>query len=86
MKLLYKPLSLLTSVLGGVLAGAVFKRVWKAVAGEAEPPEATSPDYGMRQIMVAAALQGAIFGGVKAAVDRAGVKGFQKLTGTHPRG
>jgi len=24
-------------------------------------------------------------GGVKAAVERAGVKGFQKLTGTHPR-
>ena len=31
-RVLYKPLGLLVSVLGGVIAGALFKRVWKAVA------------------------------------------------------
>jgi hypothetical protein len=29
-------------------------------------------------------LQGAIFGTVKAAVDRAGAKGYKKITGTDP--
>ena len=31
-KLLYKPVGMLVSVLGGVLAGAIFKRVWKITA------------------------------------------------------
>ena len=28
-KLLYKAVNLLVSVLGGVMAGAIFKRIWK---------------------------------------------------------
>jgi hypothetical protein len=35
-KVLYKPVSILISVLGGVLAGAIFKRIWKIAAGEDE--------------------------------------------------
>jgi Protein of unknown function (DUF4235) len=80
-KTLYKPLGLLVSVLGGILAGAVFKKVWAAVSGEEEAPEATSPEYSTREVLVAAVVQGAIFAGVKAAVDRAGAKGFKKITG-----
>jgi hypothetical protein len=34
-----------------------------------------------RRVLVAAVVQGAIFAGVKAAVDRAGAKGFKKITG-----
>ena len=84
MKLLYKPLGLLVSVLGGILASAVFKKVWAAVSEEEDAPEATSPEYGTKEVLLAAAIQGAIFGGVKAAVDRAGAKGFKKITGTDP--
>lgn len=84
MNLLYKPLGLLVSVLGGILASAVFKKVWAVVSDEEEAPEATSPEYGTKEVLLAAAIQGAIFGCVKAAVDRAGAKGFKKLTGTDP--
>jgi hypothetical protein len=35
-KVLCKPVSLLVSVAGGLLAGAIFKQVWKLVAGEDE--------------------------------------------------
>ena len=31
-KLVYKPVSLLVSVLGGIFAGAIFKQVWKLAA------------------------------------------------------
>ena len=31
-KVLYQPVSILISVLGGVLAGAIFKRIWKIAA------------------------------------------------------
>ena len=82
MKLLSRPLSLLVSVLGGILAGAVFKKVWAAVSGEEEAPEATSAEYSTQEVLVAAAIQGAIFAVVKAAVDRAGAKGIKKITGT----
>jgi hypothetical protein len=83
LKLIYRPLSLLISVLGGMLASVLFKRVWKLASGEDEAPEATSPDHSTRQVLTAALLQGALFGVVKAAVDRAGAKGYRKLTGEH---
>jgi Protein of unknown function (DUF4235) len=69
-KLLYKPVGMLVSVLGGMLAGAIFKRVWKIAAREDDAPEAADAERGWREILLAAALQGAIFALVKAAVDR----------------
>jgi hypothetical protein len=83
-KLLYKPLSLAFGVAGGILAGIVFKQVWKVVAGEEEAPEATSEEYSWAEVLTAAALQGAIFAVVKAAVDRSGAAGVRKLTGQWP--
>ena len=83
-KVLYKPVSIVISVLGGILAGAIFKRVWKIAAGEDEAPKATDAGRGWREILTAAALQGAIFALVKAAVDRGAAEGMRKLTGVWP--
>ena len=83
-KLLYKAVTLVISVLSGMLAGAIFKRVWKLAAGEEEAPTATDVRRGWREVLTAAALQGAIFALVKAAVDRATAEGARKLTGTWP--
>lgn len=80
----YKPLGLLFSVLGGVLAGAVFKRVWRLIAHEEDPPQATERHRGWREVLVAATIQGAVFGLVKAAVDRGGAAGVARATGTWP--
>jgi hypothetical protein len=85
-RLLYRPLGIGVSVAGGLLAGALFKRVWKLVADEDEAPKATEEDRGWTEVLLAAALQGAIFAVVKAAVDRAGAKGVRRLTGTWPAG
>ena len=83
-KLLYKPLSFVVSALGGILAGQVFKQVWKRVSGEDDAPSATDRDYTWGQVLIAAAVQGAIFGAVKAATDRAGAIGYRKATGDWP--
>ena len=83
-KVLYKPVSMLVSVLGGVLAGAIFTRVWKIAAGEGDAPKATDAQRGWREVLAAAALQGAIFALVKAAVDRGAAEGMRKLTGVWP--
>jgi predicted metal-dependent enzyme (double-stranded beta helix superfamily) len=84
MKALYQPIGLLFSVLGGVLAGAVFKRMWRVVAGEDDAPDAKDRERGWGEIVTAAALQGAVFATVKAVVDRAGATGFERATGTWP--
>jgi hypothetical protein len=83
-KLMYKPVSLAASVAAGLVAGAIFKQVWKLVANEDEAPKATSRDYGWGSILAAAAIQGAIFAVVKAAIDRGGAEGVRKLTGEWP--
>ena len=53
---------MLFSVLGGILAGAVFKRLWKAYSGEKDPPKAKESEYGWKEVLPAALLQGAILG------------------------
>ena len=83
-KLVYTPLGILFSVLGGILAGTIFKQIWKLVAGEEDAPDATDSERSWGEVLPAAALQGAIFAAVKAAVDRGGATGFRRLTGAWP--
>ncbi len=73
-------------MVAGVIAGQVFKAVWKhAAPGDQEDaPKALESEYGMRQVLVAAAVQGAIFAVVKAATTRGGARAFQRATGEWP--
>jgi hypothetical protein len=84
MKLLYKAVSILVSVLGGMLATAIFNKLWKAVSGEEEAPDPTDVRRGFGEVLVAAALQGAIFSLVRAAVNRGAAEGTRRLTGYWP--
>jgi len=79
-KALYKPLSLATGVLGGILAGAAFRQIWKRVGDDDQAPDPKDLARSNREVLVAAALQGAVFAVVKAAVDRAGARGYRALT------
>ena len=83
-KMLYKPVGLALGATAGLVAGFAFKQVWKVVAGDDDAPDATDEDRGWGEILLAAAIQGAIFAVVKAAVDRAGAHGVRKLTGDWP--
>jgi Protein of unknown function (DUF4235) len=83
-KLAYKPVGLLAGIAAGAIAGVIFKQVWKLAAGDDDAPNATDEDRGWGEILAAAALQGAIFAVVKAAVDRGGATGVRRLTGTWP--
>jgi hypothetical protein len=83
-KVHYKPFGLVVSVLGGIVARAIFKRIWGAAASEEEAPKATDQTRGWGEVLVAAAAEGAVFGGVKALIDRAGATGFAHVTGSWP--
>ena len=85
-KLLYRPIGIGSSIVAGVVAGQVFKQVWKRVAAgeDADAPKALESEYSMQQVVLAAVVQGAIFAGVKAAVDRGGARAFERWTGEWP--
>ena len=59
-KLIYKPISLGTSILAGLLADQIFKRVWRLTAREDEAPKATDADRSWTEVLAAAAKAGRI--------------------------
>ena len=83
-RVLYKLASLLAGTLGGIVARSVFRKLWKLAARQDEVPDATDERYGWGEVLLAAALQGAVFAVVKAVVDRGAAEGARKLTGSWP--
>ena len=83
-KLAYRPIGLIGGILAGTLSGVVFKQIWKHVSDAEDAPSALKSEYSMREVVLAAAIQGAIFAATKAAIDRAGARGFKELTGAWP--
>jgi hypothetical protein len=83
-KIAYKPVGILLGIAAGSVAGAIFKKVWQVASGDDDTPNATDEDRGWVEVLAAAALQGAIFAVVKAAVDRGGATGVRKMTGEWP--
>jgi hypothetical protein len=84
-KTFYKPLSVASSVLGGLLAGKIFTEIWqRANPSGTEPPEPSDLSSSAREIFIAAAVQGLIVGVVRAALARGQAKGFHALTNENP--
>ncbi len=81
-RLAYKPIGLALGLAGGLLAGKVFGIVWKKISNEDETPQPLSDDYSTREVLLAATLQGAIFGLIKTAVDRYGMKAVRRFLDT----
>ncbi|MFE5792975.1 DUF4235 domain-containing protein [Streptomyces sp. NPDC056503] len=83
-KIAYRPVGFALGAVSGMIAGAVFKQAWKVFGHDEDAPDATDEDRGWSEVLLAAVLQGAIFAGVKAAVDRAGAATTRRVTGTWP--
>jgi hypothetical protein len=83
-KMLYKAVGVLAGVLGGMLASAIVRKVWELTPGRDEAPDAIDTRRSWGEILTAAALQGAIFAVIRAAVERATAASAEKLTGEQP--
>jgi hypothetical protein len=65
-----RPVSAALGIAGGLIAGVIFKQTWKLIARDDDAPDAGDLERGWTEVLIAAALQGAIAGGVKAALNR----------------
>jgi Protein of unknown function (DUF4235) len=83
-RLAYRPVGLLSGLVAGAIASVLFRQVWKRISDEEDAPAPLESDYPWREILLAAVIQGAIFAGVRALVQRGGAKGVQRLTGVWP--
>jgi hypothetical protein len=83
MKLLYKPFGIILGILAGLLSKRLFDRIW-ALIDEEEPPTPTTRQTTWPKVLLAAIVQGATFKVTKAAVDRAGARSFEHVTGVWP--
>ncbi len=85
-KILYRPMGLTGSLIGGLIAGTIFKYVWKwaAPGDKPDPPKPLETEYPFKEILLAAAIQGAIFSVVKTVIDRRGARLFERWTGEWP--
>ncbi|QJY50908.1 DUF4235 domain-containing protein [Pseudonocardia broussonetiae] len=62
-----------------MIASWVFGLVWKRVSDEDDTPQPLSDQYSTREVLLAATIQGAVFGLIKTAVDRYGMKGVRRF-------
>ncbi|MGG8410129.1 DUF4235 domain-containing protein [Streptomyces sp. 12297] len=83
-KIAYKPVGLVLGAAGGALASTAFKQVWKRLGHDDDAPNATDEGRSWREVLIAAALQGAVFATVKALIDRGGAVAAKRVTGTWP--
>jgi hypothetical protein len=83
MKLVYKPFGIILGIIAGLLSKKVFEAVWGIIDKE-EPPKPTTREADWTKVLAAAAVQGVTFKVTRAAVDRAGAKGWDHLFGVWP--
>jgi len=83
-KILYKPVGIVGGILASVLAAKLFKQTWRLIGHEDQAPQARDEERDWTEILLAAAIHGAIFAFVKAAVDRGGATAMRRVTGAWP--
>lgn len=82
-KLLFIPFSVTGGLMAGFIGKKLFERVWSLVDKQ-QPPTPEHRDVSWRRLVVALALEGAIFRAVRGVVDRGMRQSFRTLTGVWP--
>ena len=82
-KILFTPFSVAFSLIAGLVARKLFDRVWHVIDDE-DPPDPGEELEPLPRILLAAALQSAVFALARVLFDRQARKTFRGLTGTWP--
>lgn len=82
-----KVLFIPVSIVGGLIAGSISRKILDQIWGlfdEEEPPDSKHRDIDWGKLLIAAAIQGAIFRAMKEASDHYSRRAFYRTTGTWP--
>jgi hypothetical protein len=82
-KILFLPFSILAGILAGTIARKLFDLAWRLVSRE-EAPEPEHREVGWAKLLAALAIEGAIFRAVRGLVDRGSRASFFRATGRWP--
>jgi hypothetical protein len=82
-KVIFTPFSIVLGLVAGAFGKKIFNVVWGVIDDE-EPPDSKHRDISWGRLLVAGAIQGAIFRAVKEATDHASRRAFYRTTGTWP--
>ena len=82
-KIAFTPISIVSGLLSGLIATKLFEFIWGRIADE-EAPEPEHRKISWPQLMVAMFIEGAIFRGVRGAVNHGTRVAFARATGTWP--
>ncbi|HWC26080.1 MAG TPA: DUF4235 domain-containing protein [Solirubrobacteraceae bacterium] len=83
MNALFKATGFVVGLLAGIVGRQAFNKLWGVVSDE-EPPEPTTRNTTVPQLLFATAMQGAILAVVRAFVSRGLAHGWAGLTGMWP--
>jgi hypothetical protein len=82
-KILFLPFSIMSGLIAGFISKKVFEQIWGVIDKE-EPPEAQHREVPVVKLIAALALEGAIFRAVRGLTDHGTRHTFQKATGSWP--
>jgi hypothetical protein len=82
-KIIFIPIGILTGLLAGQLSKMVFDFIWSRISDE-EAPEPEHREISWAKLLLALAVEGAIFRATRGLVERASRLGFYRLTGSWP--
>ncbi len=83
MKFIYKPFAIIIGLIAGMIGKKVFEKTWGMFA-EDDPRDPDDRDAAWSEVLISAAVGGAILKVVQALVRRGGAKGFERATGKWP--
>jgi hypothetical protein len=83
-KLADRSVGMVLGVAASAVSAAAFRQIWKRIGGSDQPPDVRDPSRAWTEVLLAAALQGAIYALVRAAADRAGAAGVKHVAGDWP--
>lgn len=85
-RILYKPWGIVGSIVSALIARQLFQAIFtKLVPVDSDdPPKPLESEYSLREVLITAVAQGAIFAVVKALFQRGSARAFQRWTGEWP--
>jgi hypothetical protein len=83
MSLVFKPIGILSGVLAGLLGKKIFELVWGLIDDQ-DPPEPKYRRVALGKLVLALALEGAIFRLLRGLAEHGARHGFSALTGEWP--